>query len=44
VRDTRKLPPLPYVEPLTRAVRDYQNWRRALVTERWQPFRRDDER
>jgi hypothetical protein len=44
VRDARKLPALPYVEPLTRAVRDYQKWRRALIAERWQPFRRDDER
>lgn len=44
VRDARKLPPLPRVEPLTRAVREYQNWRRALVAERWQPAVPDDKR
>lgn len=43
-RAARTIPPLPRVEPVTRVVREYQNWRRALVAERWQPFRRDDER
>jgi hypothetical protein len=44
VRDARKLEPPPRVESLTRVVREYQAWRRALVSDRWQPFRRDDER
>ena len=44
VRDARKLPALPRVEPLTRAVREYQQWRRALVAERWQPYKPDAER
>jgi len=42
VRDARKVPPLPRVEPVTRVVREYQQWRRALVAERWQPFLADD--
>lgn len=44
VRDARKLPSLPRIEPLVRAVLEYQAWRRGLMSERWQPFRRDDER
>ena len=44
VRDARKAPELPRIEPLVRAVLEYQAWRRALMAERWQPFRRDDER
>jgi hypothetical protein len=43
-RAARRVAPLPRVESLTRAVREYQAWRRALVAERWQPYRRDDER
>ena len=43
VREARRRPPLPRVESLMRAVREYQAWRRAFVSERWQPFKRDDE-
>ena len=43
VREARKPQPLPRVESLLRAVREHQAWRRALVRERWQPFKRDDE-
>jgi hypothetical protein len=37
-------PELPRVEPATRTVRAYQTWRRALLAERWQPLKPDDER
>ena len=43
VREARRPRPLPRVESMLRAVREYQNWRRALVAERWQPIKRDDE-
>ena len=42
-RAARRPPALPRVEPLVRAVLEYQAWRRGLMAERWQPFRRDDE-
>lgn len=42
-RAARRPPPLPRVEPGTRAVRAYQTWRRALLAERWQPILGDDE-
>jgi hypothetical protein len=38
VREARRPPPLPRVEPAGRAVREYQAWRRALYAERWQPI------
>jgi hypothetical protein len=44
VREARKAPPLPRVESMMRAVREYQAWRRALMSERWQPYKKDDER
>ncbi len=43
VREARKPPPLPRVASLTGVVREHQAWRRALLAERWQPFKRDDE-
>ena len=43
VRDARKVPELPRVEPIVRAVLEYQAWRRQLLAERWQPFRPDPE-
>jgi hypothetical protein len=43
-RDARKLPELPHVESLGRAVREFQAWRRGLLAERWQPFVPDAER
>ncbi|HEX8951628.1 MAG TPA: hypothetical protein VF997_05970 [Polyangia bacterium] len=43
VRDARRPPPLPRVESLLGVMREHQQWRRALVTGRWQPLKRDDE-
>jgi hypothetical protein len=41
VRDARKPPAVPRIEPIVRAVIEYQAWRRALVAERWRPLRPD---
>ena len=39
VREARKTPPLPRIDSALRAVREYQAWRRALLSERWQPIK-----
>jgi hypothetical protein len=44
VRDARKLPELPRIEPSVRALIEHQAWRRSLLAERWKPFRPDAER
>lgn len=37
VREARRPPPLPRVDSGLRAVREYQQWRRSLLAEHWQP-------
>ena len=43
VRDARRPPALPRIEPAVRAVCEYQAWRRGLLAERWLPLRGDSE-
>jgi hypothetical protein len=42
-RQARKREPLPRVEAASGAVREYQRWRRQLVSEKWKPVLADDE-
>lgn len=40
-REARRKPELPRIESALGAVRAYQTWRRAMVAERWRPFKDD---